>query len=189
MRRLVAEQLRVQTYEGLMERYEVVTEALYRHYLALTEGDKLDPSGTLEDVLDKLATAGELCQRQAKEAGKLARSFELPAASRDNFPGRIDKALKSYRERELFPAFPFGSDFTETEQTLIPALQILREASVSKLNLLRLAWEGVRTDLPPDHEALARMGLDRPKSLTDRLYRLLLLAALSRTAALTSTAP
>ncbi len=31
--RTLAEQLRVQTYEGLMERYEVVTEALYRHYL------------------------------------------------------------------------------------------------------------------------------------------------------------
>lgn len=131
---------------------------------------------------------GEL-MRQAKDAGKLARSFELPAASRHNYPERIDKALKPFRERELFPAFPFGSDFTETEQTLIPALQILRDASTSKSDLLRLAWEGLRSDLPPDHDALARMGLDRPKSLADRLYRLLVLAALSRSASQTSTAP
>ncbi len=67
--RTLAEQLRVQTYEGLIERYDVIDEALYRHYLGMTESSKLDASGTLADVLDKLATAGELCQRQAKDAG------------------------------------------------------------------------------------------------------------------------
>jgi DNA polymerase-3 subunit alpha len=67
--RTLAEQLRVQTYEGLIERYDVITEDLYRQYLSMSAVDKLDASGTLEDVLDKLATAGELCQRQAKEAG------------------------------------------------------------------------------------------------------------------------
>ena len=67
--RTLAEQLRVQTYEGLIERYEVITEDLYRHYLSVTESAKLDASGTLAEVLDKLATAGELCQRKAKDAG------------------------------------------------------------------------------------------------------------------------
>ena len=67
--RTLAEQLRVQTYEGLIERYEVITEELYRQYLSMTEPEQLDASGTLADVLDKLATAGELCQRQAKDAG------------------------------------------------------------------------------------------------------------------------
>ena len=67
--RTLAEQLRVQTYEGLTERYDVITEELYRQYLGMTENSKLDASGTLTDVLDKLATAGELCQRQAKDAG------------------------------------------------------------------------------------------------------------------------
>jgi len=64
--RTLAEQLRVQTYEGLLERYEVVTEDLYRRYLGMTD---LDVPEALEDVLDKLATAGELCQRKAREAG------------------------------------------------------------------------------------------------------------------------
>ena len=67
--RTLAEQLRVQTYEGLIERYEVITEDLYRQYLGMSESSKLDASGTLADILDKLATAGELCQRQAKDAG------------------------------------------------------------------------------------------------------------------------
>ena len=66
--RTLAEQLRVQTYEGLIERYDAIDEALYRHYLSATPVD-LDASGTLADVLGKLATAGERCQRQAKEAG------------------------------------------------------------------------------------------------------------------------
>ena len=67
--RTLAEQLRVQTYEGLIERYEVITETLYRQYLSMTGEDKLGASGSLEATLDNLATAGELCQRQAKDAG------------------------------------------------------------------------------------------------------------------------
>ncbi len=62
--------------------------------------------------------------RQAKDAGKLPRGYEIPAAHRENYPERIGAALKPARERGLLPSFPFGSDFTDVEQRLIPALQI-----------------------------------------------------------------
>ena len=65
--RTLAEQLRVQTYEGLIERYEVITEALYRTYLAQATADVPEK---LEDVLLALATEGEKCQKVAKEAGE-----------------------------------------------------------------------------------------------------------------------
>lgn len=126
--------------------------------------------------------------RQAKDAGKLAKSFALPVASRDNYPERIEAALGSCCDG-LFPAFPFGSDFTDTERTLIPALQTLKEASASKLNLVRLAWDGLRGDVPSDSAALARMGLDKPKTLTDRAYRLLVRGAMARNATQAPTAP
>src|SRR5258708_25242350 len=66
--------------------------------------------------------------RQAKDAGKLPKSFEIPAAHRENFPERIASALKPAREAGLLPSFPFGSDFTDAEQRLIPALQLFRVA-------------------------------------------------------------
>lgn len=120
----------------------------------------------------------------AKDAGKLPKGYEIPAAHRENFPDRIAAALKPARDAGLLPAFPFGSDFTEVEQRLIPALQILKEATASKLSLLELAWQGFRMG-PPDVDTaacLARLQLDRPASLSDRLYRSLVSAALARSA-------
>ena len=63
--------------------------------------------------------------RQAKEAGKLPKDFEIPMAYRDNLPERIAGALKPARDAGLLPSFPFGSDFTDVEQRLIPALAIV----------------------------------------------------------------
>ena len=116
--------------------------------------------------------------REAKDAGKLAKTFEIPAAHRENYPERVTAALKPYRRSGALPAFPFGSDFTEAERMLIPALQILQGAS--PLLLARLALEGVGAARTANAEALARLQLDAPRSLSDRLYRLLLSAALKR---------
>ena len=66
--------------------------------------------------------------RQAKEAGKLPKDFEIPIAYRDNLPERIAGALKPARDAGLLPSFPFGSDFTDVEQRLIPALELLQDA-------------------------------------------------------------
>jgi hypothetical protein len=118
--------------------------------------------------------------REAKDAGKLAKTFELAAVHRENYPERISEALKPYRTSGLLPAFPFGSDFTDVEQRLIPALQILKDASVSPLSLTKLALGGIASGGDADHAALARLGLDQPKTLTERLYRILVSAALRR---------
>ncbi|MFB9264829.1 acetyl-CoA hydrolase/transferase C-terminal domain-containing protein [Bradyrhizobium erythrophlei] len=126
---------------------------------------------------------GEL-MRQAKEAGKLRRDFEIPAAHRENYPERIRDALKPAREAGLLPSFPFGSDFTEVEQRLIPALQILQEMQRTPLHLPALLWQGMTH--PPDaadRECLARLGLDKPTHFTERAYRALVTAALQRSRA------
>jgi hypothetical protein len=119
--------------------------------------------------------------RQAKDAGKLPKNFEIPAACRENYPTRIAGALKPAREAGLLPSFPFGSDFTETEQRLIPALQVLQDAQRAPGCLPGLLWQGVtrRVDAQ-DHECLARLGLDRPATWSERLYRALVSAALVR---------
>ena len=120
--------------------------------------------------------------RTAKDAGKLPKSFEMPRAHRENFPERIAQAVKPAREAGLLPSFPFGSDFTDVEQRLIPALQLLREAQQKPLLLPGLLWQGMTQ--PPDasaRECLARLGLDQPKTFAERGYRALVNAALART--------
>jgi len=119
--------------------------------------------------------------RQAKDAGKLPRNFEIPAAYRENYPKRIASALKPAREAGLLPPFPFGSDFTETEQRLIPALQLLQEAQRAPKRLPGLLWQGFARRLDArDDECLARLGLDRPTTWSERVYRALVSAALVR---------
>jgi hypothetical protein len=118
--------------------------------------------------------------RAAKDAGKLPKSYEIPAAHRENFPGRIVEALKPAREAGLLPSFPFGSDFTDVEQRLIPALEILQDAQRAPLRLAGLLWRGLtRTPDSVDQACLTRLGLDRPATLAERLYRALVSAALA----------
>jgi len=121
--------------------------------------------------------------RQARDANKVPTSYEIPAQYCENTPERIERALKPFVERGLLSPFPLGCDFTEIEQTLIPALQLLREASSSPAKLLTLAFQGLFRDGGSKDEsaALNRMGYDRPKTLAERFYRALLRAALTET--------
>jgi acetyl-CoA hydrolase/transferase-like protein len=119
--------------------------------------------------------------RMAKDAGKLPKQHEIAREHRENVPERIAQALKAARETGLLPTFPFGSDFTEVEQRLIPALQLLREAQQKPMQLPGLLWQGMTQ--PPDassREALQRLGLDKPTTFAERAYRALVNAALMR---------
>ena len=127
-------------------------------------------------VADSRFQAGLLAR--AKEAGKIEKSFALPPECRDNTPEHIAHALLPAREAGLLPAFPFGTDFTEAEQRLLPALARLRASS--PLKLAGLAARGLLSHGPSPQlrECLGRMGLDRRKTLKDRFYAALLLGAL-----------
>ena len=124
--------------------------------------------------------------RAAQDAGKLPKQFEIGSAFRENTPERIARALRPARDAGLLPVFPFGTDFTEVEQRLVPALQLLGSASQSPWRLAALAWQGIRQEgiRRPDAAnapALARLGLDRPATFRDRLTRAIVQAALART--------
>jgi hypothetical protein len=117
--------------------------------------------------------------RAAKDAGKLAKNYEIPREYRENLPERIAAALEPARGAGLLPLFPFGSDFTDVEQRLIPALQVLQEAQAAPLQLAGLLWKGLmRTPDAAAQECLARLGLDRPRTFEERMYRALVSGAL-----------
>ena len=116
--------------------------------------------------------------RQAKEAGKIEQGFELPAACRDNTPERIARALKPAREQGLLPPFPFGTDFTTTEQRLLPALERLRSLSLPQLAVL-LARGFLSSATAPDiRDCLSRMALDHPSGPKEHVEAALLKGAL-----------
>jgi acyl-CoA hydrolase len=116
--------------------------------------------------------------RQAREAGKIGKDFELAALHRENTPERIERTLKPAREQRLLPAFPFGTDFSRTEQRLSEALR--RLSISSSMQLLRSMLAGMRAGAPTAEvtDCLARMGLERPPALAERGYRALLCGAL-----------
>ncbi len=117
--------------------------------------------------------------REAKQAGKIARGYEIARAHRNNSPERIARALAPARETGLLPPFPFGTDFTPVEQKLMPALEHLKNASGSKRRLAALALGGLAGKPSADElRCLERMGLARPGGIRERFYRLLMKSAL-----------
>jgi acyl-CoA hydrolase len=115
--------------------------------------------------------------RQAKGAGKIEHSFTLPAGARDNTPDAIKRALHPATDAGLLPPFPFGTDFTDVEQRLIPALERLKSASPGQLG--RFFIRGFTSPKAKQADCLDRLGLMAPKSLCDRLYAALVRGALA----------
>lgn len=119
--------------------------------------------------------------RTAKAAGKLPNDYEIPQANRHNTPERIATALKDACADGALPAFPFGSDFTEVEQRLIPALSLLRDASSSPMELASLFWQGLwRKPDAEDIACLARMGFGRASGAKQHALKALVSGALGR---------
>jgi len=112
---------------------------------------------------------------QAKDAGKIERSFELPNTARDNTPDALARALKPAVDSNLLPAFPFGSDFTEIERILLPALQILKSASMRELAVFLVRGLSRRTE---DQAFLDRLQLAQPRKPSEWLYATLVRGAL-----------
>jgi acyl-CoA hydrolase len=119
---------------------------------------------------------------EAKAHGKLAVDFRIPDAWRNHRPGCLREALVPLEQKGLLPQFPFGSDFTDIEQRLLPALEWLKTSSASWRGRLALLHAVLRpgTEAQDEAAALARMELAAPAKLADRLQRRLLQAALRR---------
>ena len=111
---------------------------------------------------------------QATAAGKIERSFEIPARWRKNTPAFIETALRPAREAGTLPAYPFGTDFTDMEQRLLPALLVLKTSS--PLQLAVLVFKGLSPGTDCD-DCLARMALAKPASIKERLYAALVRGA------------
>lgn len=117
---------------------------------------------------------------EAKLHGKLAPDFAIPDAWRRHRPECLRQALAPLQRKGLLPTFPFGSDFDEVEQRLLPALNWLKACAGSWRGKWRLLKAIVRPGeaVAGEVEAQARMGLGAPTTWADRLQQRALLAAL-----------
>lgn len=117
---------------------------------------------------------------QAQQAGKIAGDFQPPAHWCRNTPDVIEGMLSQHERAELFPAFPFGHDFTDQELVLANALKTLAgntTTPVAKAMTLVGALRGTGT-VPDQKSLLARMSLDAPQGPKAWLERRLLLHGL-----------
>jgi len=118
---------------------------------------------------------------EAKKNNKISKSYEIPAAFRNNTPARIEAALDAFKHDGLLPDFPFGTDFDDTELRIIPALQLLKQKLASPLSLAPVLWRGLTVRENAEIRAcIERMELTKATSLKDKLYRALLRGALLR---------
>jgi len=117
--------------------------------------------------------------REAIAAGKLPGDFQVPQAWRLNTPAQLSQRLAAARSSGLLPAYPFGSDFDAIELRLIDALTWLRRNSGGPAGWVRLLG-ALMSGVVADEPALARMDLDRPRGLRERVLARLVAAALMR---------
>ena len=88
--------------------------------------------------------------------------------------------LAPYRAEGYFPLLPFGSDLTEEEAELIPALERLRKAASRRIRIPSIL-AAAATQASPDgreSELLARLNLREARNLRERVQRALVLWAL-----------
>ena len=129
-----------------------------------------------------LAIADSRFQTELRELAvshsKLTPQWRLPDWAWKNLVSWPGEFLKEWKGQDLFPDFPFGSDFTPVEEKLVMALMRLEEATKSKRRVAAVFMTGLRREVTPHREALERMGLCSPTSWRDHLYRTLLLGVL-----------
>ena len=80
--------------------------------------------------------------RQAKDAGKIEREFELPKSARDNTPDAIARALKPAAEPACCRRFRSAPISPRSSSGSFPALQVLKSASPSRLAALLMRGLG-----------------------------------------------
>ncbi|MBU2051292.1 MAG: hypothetical protein KKH61_20285, partial [Gammaproteobacteria bacterium] len=140
-------------------------EECVKRMLAITDARFID--GLVDDAI---------------KAKKLARGFKVPAIWRANTPDAIQRSLSPHANH--LPLFPFGTEMSEVEQDLAPALDHLKKSTAKPLSAMSFAMRAIL--MPPAHKTglrfaphLQRLGLDTPHDLKDFVLRKMVLKSLS----------
>ena len=115
--------------------------------------------------------------REAKRHGKLAPDFALAPEYRQNFPEKLERVLKPFRDQGHLAPFPFGTDLSTEEIAIGGALKSF--VASKKPAMLRAVMKELFKPVPVHaHPYLKRMELDRPKTSREKMMRKVMLSAL-----------
>jgi len=125
----------------------------------------------------------EALLEKAKSVGKIEKNYRIPAPFCHNTAERIGEILEKLKKKGWCTPFPLGTQFTQDEQRLIPALQKLKNSSSSRWTMLMAMAAAFREKKPNQEEqsALVRMQLFKPSTFQQLIYSKLLLWALRNT--------
>ncbi|WP_017221430.1 acetyl-CoA hydrolase/transferase C-terminal domain-containing protein [Moritella dasanensis] len=114
--------------------------------------------------------------QQAKDAGKVAADYQIPSAFCLNLPEAITGLCNKYKQHGVFPEYPQGSSFTDSELKLMKALKSLKNKGTSKHGKLKLLLQGLTgTQKTAEIEhLLSRMDLTNPVQFSERMTHNLL---------------
>ncbi len=109
---------------------------------------------------------------EAKAHGKLEADYEIPASALHNSPERLRETLRPWRNNGVLPDFPFGTDLTEDELSIVRALKKLKHASHHPVELVGMILRSLNgADKPVPAAYLERLGLADAKSFKDLFVR------------------
>ncbi|WP_417068771.1 acetyl-CoA hydrolase/transferase C-terminal domain-containing protein [Niveibacterium terrae] len=109
---------------------------------------------------------------KAKKQGKVEPDYEIPAEQRQNLPEVLEARLAAFRASGKLPDFPFGTDFEPVELAAAKALMKLKRQRKSPLALAAALLRGLTRPVAKP-EVLERLGLTKPKTLSERFWRAL----------------
>ncbi len=123
--------------------------------------------------------------KQAQQAGKVDPNFELPEQWQNNTPAAVANNLRELQQQKFFPAFPFGTDFTDDELKIGKALKLLKAATSTRTGTVVTLFQALMFGSgKAQYQAfMKRMQLDKVSDLKSWLDRRLFILALKKVAA------
>ena len=118
----------------------------------------------------------EELRQTAVAYNKLDSQWQVPEIYRQNTKDYLQQKFKTLQNQGYFPAFPFGSDFTEEELHLIKALTYLKNNTkgvFAKLGLILKAYLS-QVNQSKYQKYIKRMSLLEPQTTKEKLAKKLL---------------
>lgn len=168
-------------------RWDYSSETVPRHYrdMVVTEYGVADLRGKTDEecIAAMIGIADSRFQLalldQARKAGKICSDYKIDPSKCCNTPESLQHWLEPARRAGLLRQFPFGTDFSEIEQRLLPALTILKQAAKSRRTLARLVVRGFLSS-SDEIPCLERLRLRQCLTWRERLLKYLMLGAIAQ---------
>lgn len=115
-----------------------------------------------------------------KQVGKVRESYQIPERYLNNNPEVIANFMSEWRGKGYFPAFPFGSDFTDEEIALGKSLKEIKALMSKPRALLKAVIRSyvLKVDEAEAKPFLERLSLSHPDSSKEKILQHLLLLEL-----------